>query len=181
LGKHRQHERKNPAYLFALGVNKSHAQCARQTASLLAVPAFFPVFLIPFGIEISELKIANAVQYHQARALSAFTGITAFTNLPLRLWSALGAATALLALVFALWIVVEDLVVGHPVPGWATLVTGLMFSAGIQLLSVGMLGEYIGRIFDEVKQRPVYIIADERGRGLAAVRVPSVALHDLAA
>jgi len=111
----------------------------------------------------------------------AFTGVTAFTIAPLRLWSAVGACIALVSMGFGAWIVGVHFVSGHDVPGWATLVTGLMFSAGIQLLSVGMLGEYIGRIFDEVKQRPVYIIADERGRGLAAVRVPSVALHDLAA
>lgn len=94
----------------------------------------------------------------------AFTGITAFTNLPLRLWSGLGALIALVALGFALWILVEDFVVGHDVPGWATLVVGLSFSIGVQLLSIGILGEYIGRIFDEVKQRPIYIVRDDLGR-----------------
>jgi len=93
----------------------------------------------------------------------AFTGITAFTNLPLRLWSGLGAVIALVALGFALWIAVEDFVVGHDVPGWATLVVGLSFSIGVQLLSIGILGEYIGRIFDEVKQRPIYIVRDNLG------------------
>ena len=104
------------------------------------------------------------------RSLSrlAFTGITAFTNAPLRLWSALGAVIALLTLVFSLWIVVEHFIEGHDVPGWATLVTGMAFSLGVQLLSIGILGEYIGRIFDEVKQRPVYIVQDEWGRGALA-------------
>jgi glycosyltransferase involved in cell wall biosynthesis len=95
----------------------------------------------------------------------AFTGVTAFTNAPLRLWSGLGAAVALISLGFALWIVVADFIVGHDVPGWATLVTGIAFSIGVQLLSVGILGEYIGRIFDEVKQRPVYIIGQSLGQG----------------
>ena len=95
----------------------------------------------------------------------AFTGVTAFTNAPLRLWSGLGAAIALISLGFALWIVVVDFIVGHDVPGWATLVTGISFSIGVQLLSVGILGEYIGRIFDEVKQRPVYIIGQALGQG----------------
>ena len=101
------------------------------------------------------------------RSLSrlAFTGITAFTNLPLRLWSAVGGATALAALLFGLWIVIEDFFVGHPVPGWATLVAGVAFTAGMQLLSIGILGEYIGRIFDEVKQRPIYIVRDALGSG----------------
>ena len=104
----------------------------------------------------------------------AFTGVTAFTNAPLRLWSALGAAIALISLGFALWIVVADFIVGHDVPGWATLVTGISFSIGVQLLSVGILGEYIGRIFDEVKQRPVYIIGQALGQGgLTGVGAPA--------
>jgi hypothetical protein len=51
------------------------------------------------------------------------------------------------------------------VPGWATLVTGMMLFSGVQLLSIGILGEYVGRIFDEVKQRPVYVIGAEVGQG----------------
>ena len=99
----------------------------------------------------------------------AFTGVTAFTNAPLRLWSGLGAAIALAALLFAAWIVIDHFIEGHDVPGWATLVVGLAFSTGVQLLSVGILGEYIGRIFDEVKQRPVYIVGDALGQGMANV------------
>lgn len=93
----------------------------------------------------------------------AFTGVTAFSNLPLRIWSALGGAIALVALAYGVWIVVEHLVWGHPLPGWPTLVVGLMFFGGVQLLSIGIMGEYIGRIFDEVKQRPVYLVAVDTG------------------
>ena len=114
-------------------------------------------------------------------AALAFTGVTAFTNAPLRVWSAIGACIALVAMGFGLWIIGAHFFSGHDVPGWATLVTGLMFSAGIQLLSVGMLGEYVGRIFDEVKQRPVYIIGEEHGRGLAALRRSAPLRQDLAA
>ena len=95
----------------------------------------------------------------------AFTGVTAFTNAPLRLWSGLGALIALAALLFSFYIVAEYFVLGNNVPGWATLATGLAFSIGVQLLSVGILGEYIGRIFDEVKQRPVYLIGQSLGQG----------------
>ena len=63
------------------------------------------------------------------------------------------------------YIVFEPFVQGHPVPGWATLVAGLMFFSGVQLLSIGILGEYVGRIFDEVKHRPVYIVSREFGQG----------------
>ena len=107
------------------------------------------------------------------RSLSrlAFTGVTAFTNAPLRLWSALGVVVALFALAFGAWIVAEHFIYGSDVPGWATLVCGMMFFSGVQLLSIGILGEYVGRIFDEVKQRPVYLVGSETGRG--AIHRPS--------
>ena len=115
----------------------------------------------------------------------AFTGVTAFTNLPLRLWSAVGAFIALLSLLFAGWIVIEYFVYGNNVPGWATLVTGMSLFSGVQLLSIGILGEYVGRIFDEVKQRPVYIVGSDSGSGLAEVVAERAAkpavLHDIPA
>ncbi|MEP7056505.1 MAG: glycosyltransferase family 2 protein [Caldimonas sp.] len=101
----------------------------------------------------------------------AFTGVTAFTNAPLRLWSAVGVVIALFAIAFGVWIVVQHYVQGHDVPGWATLVTGMMFFSGVQLLSIGILGEYVGRIFEEVKQRPVYVVGSETGRG--SIRTPA--------
>jgi len=97
----------------------------------------------------------------------ALTGVTAFTNAPLRWWSGIGALIAAAALGYGSWIVVENLIFGVDVPGWATVVAGMMFLSGVQLLSVGILGEYLGRVFDEVKQRPVYIVAGERGRGFS--------------
>jgi glycosyltransferase involved in cell wall biosynthesis len=101
------------------------------------------------------------------RSLSrlAFTGVTAFTNAPLRLWSALGVIVAVGAIAFGAWIVLSYFMYGNSVAGWATLVCGMMFFSGVQLLSIGILGEYVGRIFDEVKQRPVYLVGSEVGRG----------------
>ncbi len=95
----------------------------------------------------------------------ALTGITAFSNFPLRVWSGVGAGVALLALAYGVWIVIEHLINGHPIPGWATLVAGMLFFSGVQLLSIGILGEYIGRVFDEVKHRPIYVVSAESGRG----------------
>jgi polyisoprenyl-phosphate glycosyltransferase len=107
------------------------------------------------------------------RSLSrlAFTGVTAFTNAPLRLWSGVGVLIALGAIAMGFWFIIEYFVYGNNVPGWATLVTSMMFFSGVQLLSIGILGEYVGRIFDEVKQRPVYLIGSEAGRG--AIHAPS--------
>jgi glycosyltransferase involved in cell wall biosynthesis len=95
----------------------------------------------------------------------ALTGVTAFTNAPLRLWSAVGATIAVGALLGGLWIVVEHYTFGADVPGWATLAVSALFFSGVQLLSIGILGEYVGRIFEEVKQRPVYVVGSEAGRG----------------
>lgn len=93
----------------------------------------------------------------------AFNGVTAFSNLPLRIWSSLGGVIAFGALAYGGWLVIEHLIYGHPIPGWPTVVVGLMFFSGVQLLSIGIMGEYVGRIFDEVKQRPVYLVALDTG------------------
>jgi glycosyltransferase involved in cell wall biosynthesis len=93
----------------------------------------------------------------------AASGLTAFSNLPLRLGSALGAFLALIAIGYGIWVVIEHFVQGHDVPGWATIVAGLMFFSGVQLLTIGILGEYLGRVYDEVKRRPRYLIARRLG------------------
>ena len=96
----------------------------------------------------------------------ALTGVTAFTNFPLRLWSAVGAIIAVCSLVGGVWIVIEHYTNNSDnVPGWATLAVSAMFFSGVQLLSIGILGEYVGRIFDEVKQRPVYLVRHDSGEG----------------
>ena len=95
----------------------------------------------------------------------ALTGVTAFSTLPLRLWSGLGALVAVGAIGYGGWIVLDHVLNGNPVPGWPTVVVGLMFFSGVQLLSIGILGEYIGRIFTEVKRRPIYLLREVSGRG----------------
>ena len=115
-------------------------------------------------------RLSGGTRFSKRRLLSlAFTGVTAFTNTPLRWWSALGTSIALAALGYGGWIVVEYWLYGVEVPGWATVVAGTMFLSGVQLLSIGILGEYIGRIFDEVKQRPIYIVSREAGEAMTAL------------
>lgn len=91
----------------------------------------------------------------------ALTGITSFSNIPLRIWGAIGFAISLLAFLYVAYTVVRTLMFGADVPGFPTLATSIMFFAGIQLMSIGILGEYISRVFDEVKQRPHYLVAHE--------------------
>jgi glycosyltransferase involved in cell wall biosynthesis len=88
----------------------------------------------------------------------ALEGITSFSTAPLRLWTYVGSAVALLAIVYAIYIVIRTLVRGIDVPGYASLVSVILFLGGVQLIGIGVLGEYIGRIYGETKQRPVYIV-----------------------
>lgn len=91
----------------------------------------------------------------------ALTGLTSFTNWPLRIWTGIGLGCALLALLYGGWITLKTLVYGVDVPGFATITTAVLFLGGVQLISIGILGEYLARIFTEVKGRPGYIIAEE--------------------
>ena len=89
----------------------------------------------------------------------AMTGLTAFSNVPLRLWTLIGAVISLFSIGYAAWELLNTLLFGNPERGWPTLVVAVTFLGGIQLLSVGILGEYIGRIFNEVKLRPTYLVS----------------------
>lgn len=96
----------------------------------------------------------------------ALTGMLSFSTAPLRLLSYMGLCLSAMAIGYGLWVVVEYFVWGIAVPGYATIVAGMMLLSGIQLLSIGVLAEYVGRIYDEVKRRPKYLIARHQGRGL---------------
>jgi len=93
----------------------------------------------------------------------AWTGIISFSAAPLRLWSVIGTVIALGALCYAIWISLSTILFGRDVPGYATLAVAIFFLGGLQLLSIGVLGEYIARIFNESKNRPLYIIEAEHG------------------
>lgn len=96
----------------------------------------------------------------------ALDGLTAFTTWPLRLLSMAGIMLSLLSFAYGLFIVVKYFIFGDPVQGWASLITVVLFFAGINLISLGVLGEYIGRIFGEVKNRPLYLVRNQKGQGL---------------
>ena len=88
----------------------------------------------------------------------ALDGITAFSTWPLRVWSYIGLCIAAISLVYASWIVISTLIYGVDVPGFASLIVLILFLGAIQLISLGVLGEYIGRILIEVKHRPLYLV-----------------------
>jgi glycosyltransferase involved in cell wall biosynthesis len=97
-------------------------------------------------------------------------GLTAFTTWPLRAVSAIGFALALLSFLYGGYLTLSYLLYGHDVSGWTTITVSLMLFAGIQLISLGVVGEYVGRIFEEVKARPSFVLKRRSGRGLPATR-----------
>jgi glycosyltransferase involved in cell wall biosynthesis len=90
----------------------------------------------------------------------ALDGITSFSTLPLRLWSYIGGCISLLALVYAGFLVLDKVLFGNAVPGYPSLMTAILFLGGVQLIGIGILGEYVGRIYMEAKHRPRYVVKE---------------------
>jgi len=101
----------------------------------------------------------------------ALEGITSFTIAPLKFATYLGLLTASLAFVYGLWIIGKTLFLGHDVPGYPSLMVTVLFLGGIQLFFIGVLGEYLGRIFGETKQRPLYFVQGHSPSGSAQEKV----------
>ena len=93
----------------------------------------------------------------------ALDGITSASTVPLRIWSYIGALVALFALGYATFLAVQTMLFGNSVPGYASIMVSVLFLGGVQLISLGVLGEYVGRILTETKQRPLYVVRDTVG------------------
>ena len=88
----------------------------------------------------------------------ALDGITSFSTAPLRVWSVIGLIAAFVALIAAVALIVRVLIVGREVPGYASLMVVMLFGFAIQMIAFGVLGEYVGRLYQEVKGRPIYVV-----------------------
>jgi glycosyltransferase involved in cell wall biosynthesis len=97
----------------------------------------------------------------------ALTGFTAFSIAPLRLLALLGLVMAVLSIAYGLWVTFEFFVWGIEVPGYATIMVSTMFLSGVQMLGLGIVAEYVGRIYEEVKQRPTFLVRQRDGAGLS--------------
>jgi hypothetical protein len=100
----------------------------------------------------------------------AADGLTSFSTWPLRAVSVLGATVSVVALGYGGWVIVEEWWHGIPVPGYPTIVVSIMFFSGVQLLSLGIIGAYLGRVFEEVKRRPNFVVSDSVDRSRLAQR-----------
>lgn len=115
-------------------------------------------------------RISGNTNFGLRNSLSlALTGLVAFSTTPLRALTWLGLAVSLASLAYGLLIIVKVFLIGIEVPGYASIMVAMMFLSGIQLLSIGVLAEYVGRIYEEVKRRPTYLISDRDGTGLGSV------------
>ena len=90
----------------------------------------------------------------------AFDGLTSFSNFPLRVWGLIGGSVSLLAFFYIVVRIIRTLIWGIDVPGYESTLVSVLFLGGVQLLSLGILGDYLGRVFDEVKGRPLYIVRE---------------------
>ncbi|HTV33394.1 MAG TPA: glycosyltransferase family 2 protein [Methylocella sp.] len=116
---------------------------------------------VPFEVE-ARLSGESKFSYRKLTHL-ALDGLMSFSTMPLRVWSYVGVVTSLWALALASFFLFRTLLFGVDVPGYASLIVSITFFAGIQLLSLGIIGEYIGRIFAEVKRRPLYLVEERIG------------------
>ena len=90
----------------------------------------------------------------------ALTGITSFTTTPLRLASIFGFLVSLMAFAYLIYIIIKTILYGDPVQGYPTLMVTILFLGGIQLIALGIIGEYLSHIFNETKKRPGYFIRE---------------------
>jgi glycosyltransferase involved in cell wall biosynthesis len=142
----------------------------RAAAALQQMPErnrFFKGLSSWIGFRQVRVDYEPAVRAHGKTTWNVWTliglsieGLTSFTVAPLRVASLLGLLLAASALIFGIWILLQTLIFGQDVPGYPSLVVGLMVIGGVQLMMIGILGEYVGKLLSEIKARPVYFVAD---------------------
>ncbi|HLH93225.1 MAG TPA: glycosyltransferase family 2 protein [Xanthobacteraceae bacterium] len=142
----------------------------RATAALRQLPErnrFFKGLASWIGFRQLRVDYEPAARQHGKTSWSYMSllglsveGLTSFSVAPLRVASLLGMLLAASALVFGIWMVIEAFVDAHPVPGYPSLIVSIMVIGGVQLLMIGVMGEYLGKILSEIKARPVYFVAE---------------------
>ena len=116
---------------------------------------------VPFDV---AMRVGGNTNWNFFRLLRfAFDGLSAFSTLPLRIWTWSGAAVSIVALTYGIYLTLRTLMLGTDVPGFASVMVGILFLGGLQLLSLGMIGEYLARVITEVKARPLYFVAEQEG------------------
>ena len=135
---------------------------SRFTKGLISWVGFRTSF-VPFSVEMRNQGLTRWSMIKLATyAIDAFSS---FSSLPLKVWSYVGVAVSAGAIGYAAYFAIQTLVLGIDVPGFPSLIISIMFFAGVQLISLGVLGEYVARLFQEVKQRPLYFVTEQIREG----------------
>jgi glycosyltransferase involved in cell wall biosynthesis len=136
---------------------RSMRESVRFTKGLYAWVGFRSI-----GVPVNpDPRIAGESQYNLRSLLRlAWDGITSFSDLPLRLSAFTGAIIALCAIAYAVYVVTKSLVFGIDLPGWPTLTVAIMFLSGVQMLFMGIIGEYLRNVYLESKARPIYLVSE---------------------
>ena len=122
-----------------------------------------------------EPRVAGDTKFNYWRLWNlALEGITSFSTVPLRMATYIGVLTALVAFAWGLWIIAKTVLWGDPVQGWPSLMTVVLFLGGVQLVALGIIGEYLGRLYVESKQRPLYLVSEAVGSAPATAGGTSV-------
>ena len=94
----------------------------------------------------------------------ALDGITSYTTAPLRLATFMGITISLLAFAYMIYVAIKSILYGDPVAGYPTLIIAILFIGGVQLLTIGIIGEYLGKVFNETKNRPIYFVREYKSQ-----------------
>lgn len=106
-----------------------------------------------------EIRSAGKTKFNGWKLWNlALEGITSFSTLPLRIWTYIGLLIATLSFLYGAWMILQTLIWGNPVKGYPSLLVSILFLGGVQLIGIGVLGEYLGRVYIEVKNRPRYLL-----------------------
>ncbi len=111
-----------------------------------------------------EVRVAGRSKFNGWKLWNfALDGITAFSTLPLRVWTYVGVVMGMAAVSFGTWTIIRTLAFGVVTPGYASLLVTVLFMGGLQLIGIGVVGEYVGRVAQEVRNRPMYHVASKEG------------------
>ena len=132
--------------------------CEERTRFMKGLYAWIGYSSIAVPFKVNERPAGKSRHHYRRLTELAVTGFISFSDVPLRVWGLIGLLISFISFCSALYIIIDTLINGATVPGYATIMVTIVFFGGIQLLSIGIVGEYIARIFHEVKRRPPYVI-----------------------
>lgn len=138
-------------------------RCKERTRFMKGLYAWIGYSSIAVPFKGTERPQGKSRHHYRRLTELAVTGFISFSDVPLRVWGFVGLIISFLSFCTALYIIIDTLIHGAQVPGYATIMVTVVFFGGIQLLSIGIVGEYIARIFHEVKRRPSYVIEKTEG------------------